>query len=131
MHKRKRKKSFWIYNQSDINKVMFHQDLLTVARDFTPLRKKIKNYVGRCPFCRPITTNDAHFILNNNKRLYKCFECGRSGSTAASFLMQYFNESFDKVLRFLNEKYGPNINLAPKRTRVLKNHAGTDDDLPF
>jgi len=130
-HKRKRKKSYFIFNQGDINKVMFHQDLLVVVKDFVSLRKRIKNHVGRCPFCKPLTTNDAHFIVNEKKRRYKCFECGRSGATAASFLMQYFDAPFDKVLMFLNNKYGPNINLAYDRTRVLKNHSGTDDGLPF
>ncbi len=130
-HKKKRKKSYFIFNQIDINKVMFHQDLLVVVKDFVPLIKRKENYVGRCPFCKPITTNNSHFILNDKKRLYKCFECGRSGSTASSFLMQYFNASFDEVLKFLNKKYGPNIDLFPERTRVLKNRSGIDDDLPF
>lgn len=110
---------------------MFHQDLLVVVSDFVSLKKRTKNHVGRCPFCRPLTTNGAHFIVNEKKRRYKCFECGKSGATAASFLMQYFDEPFDVIIQFLNKKYGPNISLAHERTRVLKNHAGIDDGLPF
>jgi DNA primase len=130
-HKRKRTKAGCVYSQSDINKVMFHQDFVGVIGDYVGLKKTRSNYIGRCPFCKPFTENARHFIVSEKKELYKCFECGAGGSTVSSFLMRYYGRPFGDVLELLNKTYGPGISLYPIGTRSLKSRPCKDDNLPF
>lgn len=128
--RRKRLKSRFIYNQNDINKVVFNLDLVDILSDFISLRKKGNNFVSRCPFCREITENDYHFVVSRKKSLYKCFECGTGGTSIISFLMKYYNAPFDKIIYFLDKKY-TKIGIKPERIRVVKKNSNIDDDLPF
>ena len=133
LHRRaKRKKGSYIYHQGDINKILFyHKKISPIISQYIYLRRKGSDYVGRCPFCKELTKNDYHFRVSDRKGLYKCFECGAGGTGVISFLMRYFDESFDRVLSFVNINYGPNIHLKPKKIRSPKSRANKDDDLPF
>jgi DNA primase len=129
-NKHKRLKSGEIYSQEDINKVMFNlPNMSVIIGEFTPLRKSGKDYVGRCPICRPITKNNFHFRVSDWKKRYKCFECGVAGNNAVSFLMQYFKSPFSNMLRFVNKIYAGQV-ISPKRIRSQEK-SNIDDDLPF
>lgn len=127
---RKRLKCDYIYNQSDINNVLYKLDMLKVISNFVPLKKSGCIHVGRCPQCKPLTQNERYFIVSLKRNLYKCFQCGAGGTNSVSFIMRYFNISFDKALRFLNDKY-VEIELVPERIRFMKRKTNIDDNLPF
>jgi len=128
-HKRKRLKSKYIFNQSDINKVMFSMPPMSVViSDFTSLKKCGNEYGGRCPICKPLTTNNTHLRVSDKKNLYKCFECGAGGTNSISFLMRYFNSPFGEILFFVNKAY-TKLDITPQRIRSLRSNI--DDDLPF
>lgn len=135
-NRKKRLKSYYVYNQTDINNIVFNTPLLMVLKDYIPLRKKGrkkgKAWVGKCPFCRSVTVNDSHFRVSDIKRIYKCFNCGVAGTTSHSFLMRYYNKPFDEIIRFLNKKYHKNkFSLKPKGIVVDKKKGNRDEDLPF
>lgn len=135
-YRRKRLKSDYIFSQEDINRVMYALPFVDIISVFVPLKKSGPDYVGRCPFCRIITQNDKHFRVSENKRLYKCFQCGAGGHNAVSFLMRYYNAPFDKVFCFLSKKYVfKNTNrywlVKPNRIRSMERKTNTDDNLPF
>lgn len=129
-HRRgKRKRSSYIFQQEDINNVIFKLPPMSkVIGEFVPLRKSGKDFVGRCPLCKQITQNDKHFRVSDKKGLYKCFECGAGGNSSTSFLVRYFDSTFGDVLIFLNNKY-TKISL-PREIRRMKG-PNIDEDLPF
>jgi DNA primase len=130
LFKRRRIKSSAIYNQSDINKIMYNIDFIKIISDFIPLKKTRSDYVGRCPFCKTITKNDKHFRVSEKRKRYKCFECGAGGSNAISFLMRYYNAPFDKIIKFVDNKY-TNTGIKPERYCPIKQEGCIDDHLPF
>ena len=131
-HNRKRLHSSWVYNQEDINKVLYNVPLITI-KDYIPLREgKNGDYMGRCPFCKPLTKNDRHFRVSVKRNLYKCFECGIGGTNIFSFLMIYYKKPFDEVFRYIIKNY-TDFKIYPNRGSnwSLKKMACKDDDLPF
>ena len=128
--KRKRLKCDYIYNQSDINKVLYKLNILEVISNFVPLKKSGSIYVGRCPICKVLTQNERYFIVSSKKNLYKCFQCGIGATNSVSFIMRYFNVPFDSAFIFLNKKY-IKIKLTPKRIRFMERKTNIDDNLPF
>lgn len=119
-YKRKRKKSRYIFNQEDINKVVFSLPKMSaVIGEFIPLRKSGSDFVGRCPFCKEMTQNDRHFRVSDRKGVYKCFECGAGGAGSISFLMRWFDSSFGDVILFVNKKF-LNLDIEPEETRRMK-----------
>lgn len=106
----KRIKSYWIIvDQKEVNKLLWATKLSEVIGDFVPLKKKGRDFAGRCPFCRAKTYNDFHFVVSDYRRRYKCFRCGISGKHPTSFLIRYFKtEGFYSIISFINSKYHDN-----------------------
>ena len=131
-NKRKRLKSRNIFSQEDINKVLYSIPFAEIIGEYVVLRKTKTDHVGRCPFCRPLTKNNSHFRVSDRKKVYKCFECGESGTSAIKFLMMYHNLPFDKTIRFVNRYYSSVDMILPIRTGSLgKSSSCKDEDLPF
>jgi DNA primase len=122
--RRIRKKSFFVFNQLDINKVFNKVTNHQVISDFVILKKTGKDFTGRCPFCRPLTKNSKHFRVS--KKHWKCFECGAGGTKPISFLMRYFDVAFDKALRYMNKMYCKDVKL----TGSIKENS-CRDEYPF
>jgi len=130
VHGKKRIKSNYIYKQEDINSVLYKLEFYPIIAEFVSLRKSGKDYVGRCPFCRPITKNDRHFRVSERKKVYKCFECGKAGKNVVSFFMKYYNTSFDNAFTFANNKY-TKLKVYYIRNRYMERKHHKDDNLPF
>ena len=128
-NRRRREKRFFIYQQSQINKVLYNlPELPEIIKDFVVLKKRRTIHVGRCPFCHTLTSNETYFIVSNKG--FKCFQCGKGGTNAFGFFMIYFDKPFDKVLQWLNNRY-TNIELVPKPSSYSNKRKGDDDNLPF
>lgn len=126
----KRVKSERVYNQKDINKVIYSLKLKDVIGDHISLKKKGKDYVGRCPMCKEFTTNNSYFRVSEIKNVYKCFQCGIAGTKPTRFIMQYYGVTFDKALVYLNKVY-LKYDLIPEKNRVVKRKTIKGDNLPF
>ena len=131
--KKDRVKSYWHFNQSDLNALIKNTKISTVIGDYVPLKLlKSGHHVGRCPLCRTFTHNEAHLHINDNKKRFKCFECGFGGTSPIGFLMAYHKIGFDDSVRYLNKKYHENkFELRTEGIVVSKGSANIGEDLPF
>jgi len=131
--KKDRVKSYWYFNQSDLNELFKNTNISTVISTYVPLRMlKSGHYVGRCPLCRTLTHNDSHLHVNDQKRRFKCFECGFGGTSPVGFLMAYHDISFDSAVSHINKKYhGNKLQLRTEGIVVSKRSANIGEDLPF
>lgn len=122
------------YTQETINNIIYKVKLSKVIGNFIDLtRRGNGDYTGSCPFCRKEPRpDDRCFRVSDDKSRFKCFSCGIGGSNGAGFLLRYFNQPFDFVLRFMNHKYFNNSVLL-KETVVPRESCidETNFDLPF
>ena len=55
-------------------------DIFNVIGEYVVLNKTANgDRIGRCPFCRPMTSNKKHFRITKKYKynhIFKCFECG-------------------------------------------------------
>lgn len=132
---RKRIKCAIQYEQASINQVIYNTLLSGVINDFTPL-KKLKNgdYRGACPFCyKGGKTNMTYLRVSDRLNRFKCFSCGIGGLNSVGFLLRYFNQPFDFVIRYVNYKYHNNYYVLIEKPVVMKKQSLIDetDLLPF
>ncbi len=75
-------------------------DIVDYIKDFVPLKRQGKSYVGICPFHEEKTPS---FSVNPEKKYYHCFGCGASGD-AFTFAKEYkhlsFLEAVEDVAKF-------------------------------
>jgi DNA primase len=131
---RKRLRGNKRYTQETINSIIYGVNLTTVIGRFVDLTKRRNgDYTGSCPFCRtePVR-NDRCFRVSDKKSVFKCFACGAGGRNGAGFLLRFFNQPFDLVLRFMNREFFNNKVLL--KETVVKRGGCIDEtnfDLPF
>ena len=73
-----------------------------VVSDFVTLKRRGANYIACCPFHHEKTPS---FSVSPSKGIYKCFGCGKAGSTV-SFVMEHEQMSYVEALKYLGRKYG-------------------------
>ena len=69
------------------------------------LIKHGNNYKGICPF-----HNDKNpsLVVNDDKKIYKCFSCNTSGN-CITFIQNYYNINSTEAIARLNQKYDLNL----------------------
>jgi len=77
-------------------------DIVDLVAASVPLKKRGKNYVGRCPFHQEKTPS---FTVSQEKQMYYCFGCG-AGGNVFTFLMEIEKVSFVEAARTLAERAG-------------------------
>ena len=103
--------------QSKIDEISSSLDIVDVISAYTPLRKAGRSFMGRCPFHEEKTPS---FSVSQDKGVYHCFGCGKSGNMF-TFIMDTENVTFfdavkllaDKAnitIEFENEPYDPDKN---------------------
>jgi DNA primase len=85
-----------------IDEVIQQARVEEVISDFMTLRKRGINYEGLCPFHNEKSPS---FKVNPVKGIYKCFGCGKAGSSI-QFVMEHEGMSFIDAIKFLASKYG-------------------------
>jgi DNA primase len=75
-------------------------DLSLLVAERQHLRHSGNNLIGRCRFC-----GVEEFTINERKRFYHCFSCGRSG-TALTYLIEADDLSFSDAVKLLAEMQG-------------------------
>ena len=83
------------FDDSLINDVLKHADIVRVIQSYLPLVKKGKNYLAKCPFHDD--TNPS-MTISPEKQIFKCFVCGTSGN-AIGFVQKYEHLSFGEAMK--------------------------------
>ncbi len=86
--------------QNKIDEIVSSTDIVDIISAYTPLRKAGRSFVGRCPFHEERTPS---FSVSQEKGVYHCFGCGKSGNVF-TFLMETENLSFFEAAKLLAEK---------------------------
>ena len=71
------------FDDTLVNDVLKHADIVKVIQSYLPVVKKGKDYVAKCPF-HDDTNPSMH--ISPDKQIFKCFVCGTGGS-AIQFVM--------------------------------------------
>ena len=90
------------YDESLVNDVLKHADIVKVVQSYLPLVKKGRDYLAKCPF-HDDTNPSMH--VSQEKQIFKCFVCGTSGN-AIGFVMKYERTSFKEALKKVAEICG-------------------------
>lgn len=86
--------------QNKIDEIASSVDIVDVISAYTPLRKAGRSFMGRCPFHEERTPS---FSVSQEKGVYHCFGCGKSGNIF-TFLMETENVTFFDAVKMLAEK---------------------------
>jgi len=86
--------------QNKIDEIASSADIVDVISAYTPLRKAGRSFKGRCPFHEERTPS---FSVSQEKGVYHCFGCGKSGNVF-TFLMESENITFFDAVKMLAEK---------------------------
>ena len=78
-------------------------DLSLLVAERQRLMHNGNNLVGRCRFC-----GVKGFTINERKRFYHCFSCGRSG-TALTYLVEADDLSFSDAVKLLARMQGVSL----------------------
>lgn len=89
-------------SDSTIDQVRTANDIVDVVGLHVALKKRGKNYVGRCPFH---TEKTPSFTVSAEKQVYHCFGCGKGGNVF-TFIMELEKVSFVEAVRSLAERVG-------------------------
>ncbi len=84
-----------------IQQITSRIDIIEVIGEFVKLKKRGANYLGNCPFHNEKSPS---FTVSASKEIYKCFGCGKSGSTI-SFIMEHEKMGYVDALKWLAAKY--------------------------
>ncbi|HOJ50324.1 MAG TPA: DNA primase [Spirochaetota bacterium] len=78
-----------------IDNILSKVNISEIIGKYIDIKKRGTNYFALCPFHNEKTPS---FSINDEKRIYKCFGCGKTGN-AISFLMEYKGLNFNQALR--------------------------------
>lgn len=116
-------------SQEQIKEIRDSVDIVDVISNYVSLTPKGKNYFGVCPFH---DDNNPSMSVNRDKKIYKCFSCGATG-TVFKFIMDYENISFIEAVKKIADMSGINVNIGntPKIKNNNKLHDIYDLSLKF
>jgi DNA primase len=89
-----------LYGDDIIEQVREASDILEVISSYLPLKRKGRNWWGKCPFH---TEKTPSFSVSPDKQIYHCFGCHKGGSVF-SFIIEYEKIPFPDALKLLAER---------------------------
>ncbi|NLT51061.1 MAG: DNA primase, partial [Ignavibacteria bacterium] len=92
-------------SEQQVEQIRESVNIVDIISQYVDLKKRGKNYVGRCPFHNEKTPS---FTVNEEKRIYHCFGC-HAGGNVFKFLMEIKNISFVEALKETASFAGINI----------------------
>ena len=100
-------------SQELINEIREKANIVDIISNYVPLVPRGRNYFGVCPFH---DDNHPSMSVNPEKRIYKCFSCGATG-TVFKFIMDYENVSFVEAVKKVADTVGISIDIGyvPKK----------------
>ena len=97
--------------QGTIQLILDTAEIAEVVGDFVTLKRRGTSLIGLCPFHNEKTPS---FNVSQAKGIYKCFGCGKGGSSV-NFIMEHEHLSYADALRWLANKY--NIQIREKEEK--------------
>jgi DNA primase len=91
--------------QNKIDEISSSVDIVEVISAVTPLRKAGKSFMGRCPFHEERSPS---FSVSQEKGVYHCFGCGKSGNVF-TFVMETEHVTFFEAVKSLADRAGIQI----------------------
>ncbi len=88
-------------DQGTIQQILDAAEIADVVGDFVTLKRRGTSMIGLCPFHNEKTPS---FNVSQAKGIYKCFGCGKGGSSV-NFIMEHEHLSYVDALRWLANKY--------------------------
>ncbi len=92
-------------DQGTIQQILDSAEISDVVGDFVTLKRRGTSMIGLCPFHNEKTPS---FNVSQAKGIYKCFGCGKGGSSV-NFIMEHEHLSYADALRWLAHKYNIEI----------------------
>jgi DNA primase len=92
-------------DQGTIQQILDTAEIADVIGDFVTLKRRGTSMIGLCPFHNEKTPS---FNVSQAKGIYKCFGCGKGGSSV-NFIMEHEHLSYADALRWLANKYNIEI----------------------
>ncbi len=92
-------------DQGTIQQILDAAEIADVVGDFVTLKRRGTSMIGLCPFHNEKTPS---FNVSQAKGIYKCFGCGKGGSSV-NFIMEHEHLSYVDALRWLANKYNIQI----------------------
>lgn len=86
--------------EDTIDRIRDANDIVDVVEQYVPLKRRGRNYFGKCPFHQEKT---ASFSVAPDKQIFHCFGCGKGGNVF-SFIMEYERISFIEAVERLAER---------------------------
>jgi DNA primase len=88
-------------DQGTIQQILDAAEIADVVGDFVTLKRRGTSMIGLCPFHNEKTPS---FNVSQSKGIYKCFGCGKGGSSV-NFIMEHEHLSYVDALKWLANKY--------------------------
>ena len=105
-------------SQSSIQAVTDKLDAVAVVSSYVRLENRGGRYMGLCPFHQEKTPS---FSVNQERKLYYCFGCGKGGSIV-NFVMEMEKTTFPQTIELLARRFGVNINHDNSQTAKEKDN---------
>ena len=86
---------------SNSEEIKDRANITEIIGQYVKLKKSGPNLTGLCPFHNEKTPS---FTVSEQKGIYKCFGCGKSGDVI-QFLTDYQNLNYIQALKYIAEKY--------------------------
>jgi len=99
-------------SQDQIDQIRDLTSIVDVVGDYVSLKRRGKNYFGLCPFHQEDT---ASFSVNEERKIFKCFGCGKGGSVF-HFLQEYEKLTFPEAVQKLAERAGITLQIQDSAT---------------
>lgn len=94
-------------SKEKIEEIRDNVDIVDVISNYVSLVPKGKNFFGVCPFH---DDNNPSMSVSRDKKIYKCFSCGATGSVF-TFVMDYENISFPEAVKKLADIAGIKLDI--------------------
>lgn len=88
-----------------LDEIRKSNNIVEVIEEYVQLKKQGQNYLGLCPFHDEKTPS---FSVSQDKQIYKCFGCGKSGNIFG-FLMEIEGYSFFEAVKHFADRSGVSL----------------------
>lgn len=112
-------------DQGTIQLILDTAEISDVVGDFVTLKRRGTSMIGLCPFHNEKTPS---FNVSQAKGIYKCFGCGKGGSSV-NFIMEHEHLSYADALRWLASKYNIEIREKEENPEDLKERNDRESQL--
>ncbi len=99
------------FSQDFIEKVRDANDVVEIISRHTVFKHSGRSFMALCPFPNH-SEKSPSFSVSQEKQLYNCFGCGKSGNIY-SFLRDYYGYSFLESIEYLAKKAGISLPTEP------------------